>query len=525
MGFSSRFTPYTATLGGLSGFPLQMAVASIATCAFWLFGYDMSVMGGVITEEPFLSVFPETKDASMQGIIIALLELGALIGSIFCTFYGDWLGRRGTVFIGMSFMVVGGVLQTAAWSVAQLGVGRVLSGIGLGLQVATVPTWQSECAKPKSRGRWVMIEGGLQTTGVACGQWIGYGFFFAEGQSQWRGPVGIQLIPAVIVVCFIMFLPESPRWLVKHGMTAEATYNLSKLRGLPEDHPLVIEERDSIVASFEAQKSAAPFSYKELFQNGKTQTFRRVCLAFFIQAAQQLSGINLVSTYANQILRDSFNLNASMSHLIAACGGAEYAICSILSVFLIEGLGRRKAFLITVTGMTASFIVIPVLLSTGTRPNQLAAAGLLFLYNTFFGLAWVGGPFLYSAEIAPLRCRAQVNGIAAAANWIFCFVVVMTIPPAFANIQWRTYIIYAVLNACFIPIIYFFLVETKGRSLEELDIVFAAPGDPVKNEKRMPHDIPLAEGRQILGLDVEEYHEKPVSQQQVENMPVAAFQV
>jgi hypothetical protein len=77
----------------------------------------------------------------------------------------------------------------------------------------------------------------------------------------------------------------------------------------------------------------------------------------------------------------------------------------------------------------------------------------------------------------------------------------MTIPPSFANIGWKTYIIYAVLNASFIPIIYFFLVETKGRSLEELDVIFAAPGDPVKNEQKMPHNISIAEGRRILGLD------------------------
>ena len=346
-----------------------------------------------------------------------------------------------------------------------------------------------------------MIEGGLQTTGVACGQWLGYEFFFTHGQVQWRMPVAIQLIPATIVFCFIMFLPESPRWLIKHGMFKEGTYNLCRLRGLAEDDPLLIEERQSIMATFEAQKEEAPFSYMELFRNGKTQTFRRMCLGFFIQAAQQLSGINLVSTYANEILGDSFNLSPSMSHLIAACGGAEYAICSVLSIFLIEGLGRRKAFLITATGMTASFIVIPILLSTGTRSNQLAAAGILFLFNTFFGLAWVGGPFLYSAEIAPLRSRIQINGISSAANWIFCFMVVMTIPPSFANIGWKTYIIYAVLNASFIPIIYFFVVETKGRSLEEMDVIFAAPGNPVKNEQRMPHDIPIAEARRILGLD------------------------
>ncbi|KAJ9654419.1 hypothetical protein H2201_009003 [Coniosporium apollinis] len=486
---------------GLSGLKLNFAVAFIATCAFWLFGYDMSVMGGIITEHPFTSVFPEMDNASVQGIVIAAFELGALIGALSCLDLGDRLGRRATVFLGMGFMLVGGVLQTSAWNVAQITVGRVISGIGLGLQVATVPSWQSECAKPHSRGRWVMIEGGLQTFGVACGQLISYGFFFVKGQAQWRIPVGIQLIPALIVFVFINFLPESPRWLVKHGMITEATQNLSKLRALPEDDPVLVAERDSIIASFEAQSKLAPFSYRELFENGKTKTLYRIAIGTFIQAAQQLSGINMVSTYANKILQESFNLSPSMSHFIAAMGGLEYAVCSLLSVFLIEGLGRRRSFMITATGMGVCFAIIAGLSSTSDRTNQLVAAGFLFLFNTFFGLAWVGGPFLYSAEIAPLRCRAQANAIASAGNWLFCFVVVMIIPPAFANIGWKTYIIFAIFNFLFVPTIYFFLVETKKRSLEELDVIFAAGGDPVKREKSMPYNLSVAESRRVLGLN------------------------
>ena len=161
-------------------------------------------MGALLTEDSFLSVFPETKDPTVQGIVIASFEVGAIFGSLACLEVGDRVGRRATVWFGMIFMTVGGVLQTSAWSIAQMTVGRVISGIGVGLQVATIPAWQSECCKPKTRGRWVMIEGGLLTTGLACGQWIGYGCFFITGQAQWRLPVGIQLIPATIVFCFIM---------------------------------------------------------------------------------------------------------------------------------------------------------------------------------------------------------------------------------------------------------------------------------------------------------------------------------
>lgn len=166
---------------------------------------------------------------------------------------------------------------------------------------------------------------------------------------------------------------------------ADAQEVLLKLRGTNESDPDFVAEFNGIMASHNAQKAQAPFSYRELLQNGKMQTFRRMLLGVFINAAQQLSGINMVSTYANQILTTNFDLSPGMSHLIAACGGTEYALCSLLSVFLIEGLGRRKAFMWTATGMAACFIVIPILLSTSSRSNQFAGAGLLFLFNTFFG--------------------------------------------------------------------------------------------------------------------------------------------
>ena len=137
--------------------PLNFAVAFIATCAFWLFGYDMSVMvgpqkfllnsfppepsqGGVITEEPF----SRTRSPSTLGIAIAAFELGALVGALVgalsCLGLGDRLGRGSTVSLGMTFMIIGGTLQTSAWHVVQLTVGRVISVIGLGLRAATVPS-------------------------------------------------------------------------------------------------------------------------------------------------------------------------------------------------------------------------------------------------------------------------------------------------------------------------------------------------------------------------------------------------
>jgi MFS family permease len=166
----------------------------------------------------------------------------------------------------------------------------------------------------------------------------------------------------------------------------QGTYNLSKLRNLPVDHPELVFERDAIVASFEAQSELAPFSYREMLTNGKTKLYHRVAIGFFMQSAQQLSGINSVSTYANKILQESFGLAATTSHLIAAMGGLEYAACSLLSVLLTDGPGRRCAFLWTTVGMSCCFTMISGLQSTDSRTCQLTAARFLFLFSTFFSL-------------------------------------------------------------------------------------------------------------------------------------------
>lgn len=135
----------------------------------------MSVMGGIITEDSLLSIFSQNKVSFHSRYHHCCSGAWSSRRCLLCLDVGDRFGSRGTVFVGLGFMIVGGALQASAWSLAQMIVCRLLSGIGLGLQVFTVPTWQRECCKPKSRRRWVMIENGLQTTGVACGQWIGYG--------------------------------------------------------------------------------------------------------------------------------------------------------------------------------------------------------------------------------------------------------------------------------------------------------------------------------------------------------------
>lgn len=243
---------------GLEGTKLNIAIGVIAGIDFLLFGYDQGVMGGLLTLPSFLETFPEIDVAAapperqshvstIQGISVAcynlgmksdkanqkslrLIHPGCFSGAIACIWVGDLLGRRKTIFLGSAIMTVGAILQCSAFSLGHFITGRVITGIGNGLNTSTVPTWQSETSKSHRRGQMVMIEGALITGGVCLSYWIDFGFSFLEPSTiSWRFPIAFQIFFALIILAFILELPESPRWLILKGKEDEALAVLGAL--------------------------------------------------------------------------------------------------------------------------------------------------------------------------------------------------------------------------------------------------------------------------------------------------------
>lgn len=172
---------------GLRGTALQIAVGVIAGTDFLLFGYDQGVTGNLLTLESFTRHFPlinpnapsiannqHAKDqrTTYQGITVGSYNLGCFCGAVACIWLGNMLGRRKTIFLGTCIMVVGAILQASSFSLAQLIIGRIVTGFGNGLNTSTVPTWQSECSRSNRRGQLVMIEGALITCGVMVAYWV-----------------------------------------------------------------------------------------------------------------------------------------------------------------------------------------------------------------------------------------------------------------------------------------------------------------------------------------------------------------
>ncbi|GAB1194338.1 hypothetical protein APSETT444_003582 [Aspergillus pseudonomiae] len=515
-------------IGGekLKGRALNWSIGFIASCGFLMFGYDQGVLSALLTLDSFQEVLPLmtprersndlcwldnptntiphptycTGDPNTQAAGVAIYQIGCWMGSLVILVYGERWGRKSSTFWGSSIMIIGTIMQAACFDYGLFVAGRVVGGIGNGMVTSTIPTWQSECARPHQRGVLIMLSGALISAGVMIAYWVDYGFYFLTGSVRWRFPLMFQSFFTIVVMIGLLYLPDSPRWLTMQGRHAEARDVTARLVGKSEDHPEVEEELRNINEALEVQSRGGSFKYRELLTNGPSQNLRRSALAMVSQFFQQMCGINLVTYYATAIFENSLGFGPSMARLLAACNGTEYFMASLIALPLIERTGRRKLMIIGAFGMMASMAILAGTVSTGEIMENgspkletkygVTATVFLFVFNSFFAIGWLGMTWLYPAEITNLRIRIQANALSTSSNWMSNFLIVMITPPAFANLGYQTYIIFAVFNAALIPCVYLFFPETKGRTLEELDVVFASANaqgiSPVKQSLQMP---------------------------------------
>ncbi|KAF9872282.1 hypothetical protein CkaCkLH20_10109 [Colletotrichum karsti] len=511
----------------LEGTALNWCIGFIASTGFLMFGYDQGVLSSLLTLDDFQKSlvlmtpleqsnplcwldYPEntqrdysqcTGDPNTQAAAVAVYQIGCFLGAVLILFYGETWGRKSSTFWGSAIMILGTIMQAGAHEYGLFSAGRIVGGVGNGMVTSTIPTWQSECARPHQRGFLITLSGALISGGIMIAYWIDYGFYFLEGTIRWRFPVAFQSFFTIIVMIGLLYLPDSPRWLAMKGRVDEARDVTARLLGKPVDHEDVMTEVKAIQEALEVQSQGGGFKYKELLTNGPSQNLRRTLLGVAAQFFQQICGINLITYYAGFLFENSLGFGPELSRLLAAANGTEYFLASLVALPLIEKTGRRKLMLFGAFGMMASMAILAGTVSTGTvaengAPNLetrygVTATVFLFVFNSFFAIGWLGMTWLYPAEITNLRIRIQANALSTCSNWLSNFLIVMITPPAFANLGYQTYVMFAVFNAAIIPCVWLWFPEPKGRSLEELDVIFAsahADGvNPVKRAKEMRH--------------------------------------
>jgi hypothetical protein len=282
---------------------------------------------------------------------------------------------------------------------------------------------------------------------------------------------------SAVTLVLLFWLPESPRWLAKHGDNEESRAVIARLtgKGVALDHPAVTKLYEEIQEANHLESEGGPFKYKELFTGGKIQNFRRILLCIAVDGFSQLSGINLITYYA-PVIFESIGLSRSLALLIAGFNATEYLLASLIPIWVIERVGRRQLMILGSTGQAISMGVLAICVKDGSKAAGYVACVCLFLFNTFFSWGWLTTPWLYAPEVCTLRIRQKGAAAASASFWICNFIVVEITPIAISTIGWKTYLLFMSTNAAIIPVVYLFFPETTGMPLECADHLFEVGG-------------------------------------------------
>ncbi|KAF2099674.1 general substrate transporter [Rhizodiscina lignyota] len=458
------------------GNALVFAITAASCQAFLLLGYDQGVMAGIIgTDNAFGKQF-NNPDADLQGDITGLYDIGCVLGSIFCYFVGERFGRRTMLMGGGAIMIIGATILASSYTTAQLIVGRIVTGVGNGMNSSTGPVYLSECAPAAYRGALLTTQGTVTIFGVVIAYWTDYGTSKYSGSFEWRFPLGFQAVFAILLIIQIVGLPETPRWLMQQDRQEEARETVANLLDKPLEDPEVTSILLDIQSVIQEEHKGGPFHFRELLEMGKLQNFRRLLITISIELGQQFSGSNMINYYLPVILENSMGLTRNLSLILGGAAQCTYLVGSAIPVFVMDRFGRRNLLMWCSAGLSICFIVVAILLSLGTKGPAYGATAFIFIFQLVYGVGWLPVPWFYPSEINTTRVRSKMQAIASGWNWMAVFAVVKITPISFANIGWRTFIIFAVLNAAFVPMIYCFYPETKGLELEDIPLLFAKGG-------------------------------------------------
>ncbi|KAI6821553.1 hexose carrier protein [Hortaea werneckii] len=440
----------------LEGRRLLGGITTSCCLGFMLFGYDQGVFGGLLANSSFQEQFNHPS-TTIESQIVSTYTLGCIAGSVVAIFTGNPLGRRNSILLGCAFLTVGGILQATSYSLAHMIVGRVVSGIGIGFNTTTIPMWQSETCKASLRGKLVALQLACLVFGFVLTNWMNFGFtYIPNNPVSWRFPLGFQAVLALGTACLVPFLVESPRWLCLKDRHAEAKENIARLFAKEIGDWEVQETLDIMIETIASERAEGEIGWREVFHNG----------------------VNVVAYYLPVVLERSFGFTPRMSLILSACDSMQWMFWGTMMIFVIERFGRKKLMLFGASGCSLCFAVSAIGLGIGTQASNGVAVAFIFLFYFFFGMSFMGIGFLYPSEINGNRSRSLGAAIAMVTNWIGVYIVVSITPVGIQNIGWRFYIIFAVLNAAWLPFIWFFYVETAGLSLDEIDRVFVIKHAP-----------------------------------------------
>ncbi|KEF59375.1 uncharacterized protein A1O9_04219 [Exophiala aquamarina CBS 119918] len=507
---------------GLTGKPLIWVILAVSGCAILFFGYDAGVMALVNVNPDYLRNMGTTsgtsRDAAANGGLVSLWFGGFLIGAILVGLYADKIGRLKTMIVGCAWAAFGAALQASAQNFTWMAFARIIGGIGCGHLNAVVPIWTSELADAHLRGAFVAVEFTLAVGGICGVYWIEYACLKTQGAGfAWRFPLALQIVFLIILVLVVPFMVESPRHLAATARYHEARHVLQKARLNPSPEKIEAEMTEILDAIRLEARSTSKSYWSMLFTKDHLHTRRRLLLGAGVQVMQKFTGIDFITTYAPQMFALS-GYSGTKSDILAGGNLISYTASLALSIYLIDRVGRRKLMLIGCSVMGVLLIVGGVLahLVNKNEANEAQAqkfgagvAAVLYLYTFAYGSTWLTVCWVYPTEIFPLASRAKGVAFATIAFSIAGGIVNEITPYLIKAIGFWIFILFAFVNFGMLVPIFLFYIETAGRHLEDLDLLFAGNSNIAwRAEKEYEAEkTSLDKEKAILGPSVEQAEE------------------
>ncbi|GAB4829376.1 Fibroblast growth factor 3 [Ancistrocladus abbreviatus] len=341
--------------------PYVLRLAFSAGIGGLLFGYDTGVISGALLyiRNDFKSVDRKTV---LQESIVSMAVAGAIIGAAVGGWLNDRFGRRFAILLADALFFAGAVIMAAAPNPGALIVGRVFVGLGVGMASMTSPLYISEASPAKIRGALVSTNGFL----ITGGQFLSYliNLAFTKAPGTWRWMLGIAGLPALLQFILMFFLPESPRWLYRKGREEEAKTILRKIYPSDEVETEILALKELVQEEIEEKQATRKIKCIELWQ---TKTVRRGLIAGVgLQVFQQFVGINTVMYYSPTIVQLAGFASNQTALLLSLVTSGLNALGSIVSIYFIDRMGRKKLLIFSLVGVVLSLGVLSAVFNETT---------------------------------------------------------------------------------------------------------------------------------------------------------------
>ncbi|MCA0305631.1 MAG: sugar porter family MFS transporter [Proteobacteria bacterium] len=444
---------------------MLILITLLATLSGLLVGYSTAVIAPAL--EFVTRAFALTP--LMQGVVVSAVLVGGFAGSLVAGGMIRRFGERPVLFATGVLFVAGALGSWAADSFATLLAARLCSGLGVGAATMVTPLYVGETAPTRWRGALVSVIQLAITVGILASYLVGAAW---TPSGDWSAMLGVGALPGVLLLVAVALVPESPRWYLMHGRTADARRAHERLTGGRGE------------ALPEGAEAAADGDWRDLFRGGNRMV---LVVASGLFAFANLSGIDAILYYAPVIFAE-VGVGGALGPILATAGiGLVNVLSTVLAMVLIDRLGRRPLLIAGLVPMAGSLLLLSVamLAAPGAAWTNMLAVGCLCLFVLAFGVSLGPLPYVLMSELFPVAVRGTGMGIASATAWGVNVAVSLSFPVLVALIGTPlVFGLYGAISLLALAFVAALVPETRGRSLELIEANLAR-GLPVREIGRL----------------------------------------